>query len=158
MLEKTKIKDFLIYYIPQRIIIFPIYQYLPILADTIIKDLEDWDLIKQDKLISYKEKYFKFFLEKELDKILDTNIILFKDLKLKIYNIGKDTELPEYYSQYFKYPNNFSKIVNNTINKKTKYFRQIKDDGLFSQTEGFYKNIKVGVPSGEDLEFFHNNL
>jgi hypothetical protein len=58
MLEKTKIKDFLIYYIPQRIIIFPIYQYLPILADTIIKDLEDWDLIKQNKRISYKEKIF----------------------------------------------------------------------------------------------------
>jgi hypothetical protein len=158
MSEKTKIKDFLIYYIPQRVIIFPIYQYIPILADTIIKDLEDWDLIKEGKLISYKEKYFKFFLEKELDKIISTNIILFKDLKVKIYNIGKDIELPEYYSQYFQYPNNFSNIVNNTINKKTKYFRKIKEDSLFSTTEGFYKNIKVGVPNGEDLEFFHNIL
>jgi hypothetical protein len=158
MLEKPKIKDFLIYYIPQRVIIFPIYRYLPILADIIIKDLEDWDLIKDGKLISYKEKYFKFFLEKELDKILDTNIILFKDLNLKIYNIGKDIELPEYYSQYFQYPNNFSNIVNNTIKKKTKYFRQIKDDSLFTNTEGFYKNIKVGTPNGEDLEFFHNIL
>jgi hypothetical protein len=158
MLEKPKIKDFLIYYIPQRVIILPIYRYLPILADTIIKDLEDWDLIKEGKLISYKEKYFKFFLEKELDKILDTNIILFKDLKLKIYNIGKDTELPEYYSQYFQYPNNFSNIINNTIKKKTKYFRQIKDDSLFTNTEGYYNNIKVGTPSGEDLEFFHNFL
>lgn len=156
MLEKTKIKDFLIYYIPQRIIIFPIYQYIPILANTIIKDLEDWGLIKEGKLISYKEKYFKFFLEKELDKIISTNIILFKDLKVKIYNIGKDIELPEYYSQYFQYPNNFSNIVNNTINKKTKYFRKIKEDCFFSKTEGVYKNIKVGVPTGEDLEFFHN--
>jgi hypothetical protein len=158
MSEKTKIKDFLIYYIPQRVIIFPIYQYIPILANTIIKDLEDWDLIKEGKLISYKEKYFKFFLEKELDKIISTNIILFKDLKVKIYNIGKDIELPEYYSQYFQHPNNFSNIVNNTINKKTKYFRKIKEDSLFSKTEGIYKNIKVGVPNGEDLEFFHNIL
>lgn len=158
MLEKTKIKDFLIYYIPQRVIIFPIYEYLPILANTIINDLEDWDLIKNNKLISYKEKYFKFFLEKELDKILDTNIIVFKDLKVKIYNIGKDIELPEYYSQYFKYPNNFSNIINNTIKKKTKYFREIKEDNLFLTTEGKFKSINVGIPSGEDLEFFHKNI
>jgi hypothetical protein len=158
MSEKTKIKDFLVYYISERIIIFPIYQYLPILADTIIKDLEDWDLTKDGKLISYREKYFKYFLEKELDKILETIKLLFKDLKVKIYTIHKDSELPEYYSQYFEYPNKFSNIVNKIIKKKTKYFREIKNEELFTNTEGVYKTIKVGVPTGDDLEFFHNNI
>jgi hypothetical protein len=76
--KKLKIKDFLIYYISQRVIIFPIYEYLPIIANNIIRDFEEWDLLK-DKKITQKEKYFKFFLEKELDKLLETFIIIFKD-------------------------------------------------------------------------------
>ena len=104
MLEKTKIKDFLIYYISQRIIIFPIYEYLPILA----------------------------------------NITVYKE-----------TLLNSEYSEYFLNYETFSNIVKYKIKKKTKYFKEIKNDSLFLNTEGYYKNIRVGVPSGEDIEFFH---
>ena len=60
MSEKTKIKDFLIYYISQRVIVFPLDDYLSILADNIIRDFDEWDLL-EDKLITQKEKYFKYF-------------------------------------------------------------------------------------------------
>jgi hypothetical protein len=153
MSEKTKIKDFLIYYISERIIIFPIYEYLPILANTIIRDFQEWDLL-EDKKITQKEKYFKYFLEKELDKILETFIILFKDLNIKIITIYKEVLLNSEYSEFFINPERFSNIVKYKIKKKTKYFREIKNDSLFLNTEGYYKNIKVGIPSGEDLEFF----
>ncbi len=70
MSEKSKIKDFLIYYISQRVIIFPINEYLPIITKNIIRDFDEWDLLK-DKLITQKEKYFKFFLEKELKELME---------------------------------------------------------------------------------------
>ena len=86
MSEKTKIKDFLIYYISQRVIVFPLDEYLPLLANNIIRDFEEWDLL-EGKLITQKEKYFKYFLEKELDILLNLFIIIFKDLNIKILNL-----------------------------------------------------------------------
>ena len=158
MSEKTKIKDYLIYYISQRIIIFPIYEYLPIIANTIIRDFDEWGLLDK-KLITQKEKYFKFFLEKELDKLLETFIILFKDLNIKIITVYKEYYLSSEYCKYFINPNEFGNNVKNTIKKKkTKYFREINNDSLFLNTEGYYKNIRVGIPTGEDIEFFHRNI
>jgi hypothetical protein len=158
MSERKKIKDFLIFYIPERVIIFPIHDYLPILANNIIRDLNDWELIKEGKLLTQKEKYFKYFLEKELDKILQGFIILFRDLNVKIYTIYKDSELPNEYLEYFTNINDFGKIVKNIIKKKTKYFKEIKNPNLFKQTEGLYKEIKIGKPTGEDIEFFIKHL
>lgn len=154
MSEKLKIKNFLIYYISQRVIIFPIYEYLPIIANNIIRDFEEWDLLK-DKKITQREKYFKFFLEKELDKLLETFIIIFKDLNIKIFTIyKKDTSLSYEYSKYFINHNEFGNIVKNIIKKKTKYFKEINNNSLFNNIEGYYKNIKVGIPNGDDMEFF----
>jgi hypothetical protein len=159
MSEKTKIKNFLIYYISQRVIVFPLDEYLPVLANNIIRDFEEWDLL-DGKLITQKEKYFKYFLEKELDMLLNLFIIIFKDLNIKILTIYKDTKLSSEYSKYFinteEFGNNIKKLYKK---KKTKYFRSIKDkDFLFKKTEGTYKGLKVGIPSGEDLEFFAKYL
>ena len=159
MSEKTKIKDFLIYYISQRVIVFPLDEYLPILANNIIRDFEEWDLL-DGKLITQKEKYFKYFLEKELDILLNLFIIIFKDLNIKILTIYKDTKLSSEYSKYFinkdEFGNNIKKLYKK---KKTKYFISIKENNtLFQKTEGTYKGLKVGIPNGDDLEFFEKYL
>jgi len=154
MSEKNKIKDFLIYYISERIIIFPLYEYLPVIANNIIRNLNEWDLL-DGKLITQREKYFKFFLEKELDTILNLFIILFKDLNVKILTIYKDSSLSDEYSEVFINYKSFSNTVKNLYKKKTKYFIELKDDNLlFLKTEGIYKGLRVGVPNGDDLEFF----
>ena len=31
-------------------------------------------------------------------------------------------------------------------------------DSLFQKTEGTYKGLKIGIPNGEDLEFFEKYL
>ena len=158
MSEKSKIKDFLIYYISQRVIIFPINEYLPIITKNIIRDFDEWDLLK-DKLITQKEKYFKFFLEKELDKILESFIIIFRDLNIKIFTIYKeDIIINSEYSKYFMKYSEFGKNIKTIIKKKTKYFKEIKNPLLFNNTEGYYKSIRLGVASGEDLEFFSKNF
>lgn len=157
MQEKTKIKDFLIYYISERIIVFPLDEYLPILANNIIRDFNEWDLL-ENKLITQKEKYFKYFLEKELDMLLNLFIIIFKDLNVKILTIYKDSVLNSEYSKYFINPEEFGNNIKKLYKKKTKYFKNIKDKKLFSKTEGTYKGLKIGIPSGEDLEFFKKFL
>jgi hypothetical protein len=153
MSEKTRIKDFLIYYISQRVIIFPIDEYLPIIANNIIRDFEEWDLLN-GKTITQKEKYFKFFLNKELDKLLETFIIIFRDLNIKIFTIYRNSSLSSEYSQYFTNIEEFGNNIKKILKKKTKYYKEIKNDSLFMNTEGYYKNIRVGIPTGEDLDFF----
>ena len=151
MSEKTKIKDFLYYYSSHRVILFPIYEYLPNLADNIIQDFNEWGLL-EDKLITQREKYFKFFLEKQLDKILESFIILFKDLNIKIFSLYKETQLSSEYSQYFKEPDKFCKNIKKFLKNKTKHFKDIKNHSLSLNYKGYYKNIKLGDPTGEDLE------
>lgn len=157
MSEKIKIKDFLIYYISQRVIVFPLDDYLTHLADNIIRDFEEWDLL-EGKLITQKEKYFKYFLEKELDMLLNLFIIIFKDLNVKILTIYKDSLLPSEYSKFFLNREEFGNTIKKLYKKKTKYFRCIKEDSLFKKTEGTFKGLKVGIPNGEDLEFFQKYL
>lgn len=156
-MSEKKIKDLLIYYISERIIIFPIDDYIPTILNHIISNLNDWDLIKEDKPLSFKDKNFKYFLNKELDNILETIIIIFKDLKVKIYTVYNNSELPEEYSKIFENYKSFNKVIKNILNKKTKYFKYINNNSLFKNTKGVYKNIKVGEPTGDDLEFFLKN-
>jgi hypothetical protein len=108
MLEKSKIKEHLLIYLNQRVIIFKIDEYLSHIADNIIRDMDEWGLIGNKK-ITQREKYFKFFLEKELDKILESFIILFRDLNIKIYTIYKNNTLSIEYSEYFEDINKFGK-------------------------------------------------
>jgi hypothetical protein len=157
MIEKKKIKDFLIYYIAQRVIVFPLDDYLPILADNIIRSFMEWDLL-DNKLITQREKYFKYFLEKELDTLLNLFIIIFKDLNVKIFTIYKNNTLSSEYSEYFIDPINFGNIVKKVYKKKTKYYKELKNNDLFLSTEGSFKGLRVGVPTGDDLEFFSKYL
>ena len=139
MSEKSKIKDFLIYYISQRVIIFPINEYLPIITKNIIRDFDEWDLLK-DKLITQKEKYFKFFLEKELDKLLESFILIFRDLNIKIFTIYKeDIIINSEYSKYFMNYSEFGKNIKTIIKKKTKYFKKIKKRTIVTPN---FKNFK----------------
>ena len=159
MSEKSNIKDFLVYYISERIIVFPIYEYLPIIANTIIRDFREWDLLDNGKKITQREKYFTYFLEKELQKILDTFVLLFQDLNVKIITVYTETSLPDEYSEFFEDKAKFSNSVKKLLKKKKmKYFRETKTSSLFKTTEGTFKNIKIGVPSGEDKEFLTKSL
>jgi hypothetical protein len=158
MLEKSKIKEHLLIYLNQRVIIFKIDEYLSHIADNIIRDMDEWGLIGNKK-ITQREKYFKFFLEKELDKILESFIILFRDLNIKIYTIYKNNTLSIEYSEYFEDINKFGNNIKNILKKKTKYFKYINNNKLlFNNTLGYYKTIKVGIPNGDDLEFFNKYI
>jgi hypothetical protein len=158
MLEKSKIKEHLLIYLNQRVIIFKIDEYLSHIADNIIRDMDEWGLIG-DKKITQREKYFKFFLEKELDKILESFIIIFRDLNIKIYTIYKNNTLSIEYSEYFEDINKFGNNIKNILKKKTKYFKYINNNKLlFNNTLGYYKTIKVGIPNGDDLEFFNKYI
>jgi hypothetical protein len=158
MLEKSKIKEHLLIYLNQRVIIFKIDEYLSHIADNIIRDMDEWGLIG-DKKIPQREKYFKFFLEKELDKILESFIIIFRDLNIKIYTIYKNNTLSIEYSEYFEDINKFGNNIKNILKKKTKYFKYINNNKLlFNNTLGYYKTIKVGIPNGDDLEFFNKYI
>lgn len=150
---ETKIKHLLIFYLKYRIIIFPVHRYLPHLADNVIKQFKDWELVK-DTRITQKEKYFKYFLEKEIDSILDIFKIMFKDVNAKILTIYKEKHLQEDYQMWFEDYTKFSSNVKKVFKKKTKYFKEIKNDKLlFTNYKGEFKNLKCGEPTGEEIEF-----
>jgi hypothetical protein len=153
-MSEKRIKDLLIYYISERVIIFPIDEYIPTIAKHIVDDLNDWDLIKDNSLIPFTNKNFKYFLNKELDNILKTIIMIFRDLKVKIYIVYNNKELDNEYSNIFKNYKDFGNIIKKYLKNKTKYFKEINNNSLFKNTKGTYKTLKVGEPTGEDLEFF----
>ena len=150
---ETKIKHLLIFYLKYRIIVFPVHEYLPHLADNIIKLFKDWELA-EGTLITQKEKYFKYFLEKEIDSILDIFKIMFKDVNAKILTIYKEKHLHKDYQMWFEDSTKFSSNVKKVFKKKTKYFKEIKNDKLlFNNYKGEFKNLKCGEPTGEETEF-----
>ena len=152
-MESKRIKDYLVYYISQRVIIFPIQEYQDVIIDNIIKNFLEWGLL-DNKTISCKEKYFKYFLEKEIDYILDSFRVMFSSLNVKILTVYKNTEISDSYKHWFEDNTRFNKILIKTLKKKTKYFKEIKKDNLlFINTEGKFQGIKLGIPNGEETEF-----
>ena len=148
-----KIKQLLIFYLKYRVIVFPVHLYLPHIADNVIKQFKDWELA-DDKLITQREKYFKYFLEKEIDAILDVFKIMFKNLNVKILTVYKETHIHRDYQIWFEDYTKFSTNVKKTFKKKTKYFKEIKSNKLlFTNYKGEFKNIKCGDPTGEEDEF-----
>jgi hypothetical protein len=142
----------------QRVIIFPIQEYQDILISKIIKNFIEWGLL-ENKQITCKEKYFKYFLEKELDSILDTFRMMFSDLNIKILTIYKDKEMSLDYQSFFVTPTDFNKALTKSLKKKTKYFKHVKKDNLlFINTQGAFKGIKIGNPNGEEIEFLQKAL
>jgi len=117
----------------------------------------EWDILDK-KLNTQREKNFKYFLEKELDTLLNLFKIIFKDLNVKIFTIYKNNTLSSEYSEYFIDPINFGNIVKKVYKKKTKYYKELKNNDLFLSTEGSFKGLRVGVPTGDDLEFFSKYL
>lgn len=152
-----KIKQLLIFYLDYRVIVFPVHEYLPHLADNIIKQFKDWELdaaVDENKRITQKEKYFKYFLEKEIDSILDVFKIMFKDVNVKILTVYKEKHLHKDYQIWFEDYVKFSNNVKKIFKKKTKYFKEIKNDKLlFNNYKGKFKDLKCGEPTGEEIEF-----
>lgn len=153
-----KIKKYLVYYMHQRVIIFPVQEYQEILVNQIIKNFIEWELL-DTKLITCKEKYFKYFLEKEIDSILDTFRFIFSDLNVKILTVYNNRELSEDSRHWFEDPSKFNKSLIKILKQKTKYFKNVnKDNLLFINAEGEYKGIKIGNPSGAEIEFLQKTL
>jgi hypothetical protein len=142
----------------QRVIIFPVHEYQEILVNQIIKNFIEWELL-DTKLITCKEKYFKYFLEKEIDSILDTFRFIFSDLNVKILTVYNNRELSEDSRHWFEDPSKFNKSLIKILKQKTKYFKNVnKDNLLFINAEGEYKGIKIGNPSGAEIEFLQKTL
>ena len=90
---------------------------------------------------------------------MESFIIIFRDLNIKIYTIYKNNTLSIEYSEYFEDINKFGNNIKNILKKKTKYFKYINNNKLlFNNTLGYYKTIKVGIPNGDDLEFFNKYI
>jgi hypothetical protein len=149
-----KIKDSLVLYLPQRIIIFPLHLYLNVLMSRVLNRLHEWDLIK-DKKISGKEKYFNFFLEKEILDILLEIKLVYKNLNLKVFIFLKDSNFSETNLLYIDSKNQILKKIILKFKKICgKYFIYNPNINFnFIQTEKTFKNLKCGEPTGEELEF-----
>lgn len=146
------IREILVVYLEQRIIIFPLHLYLKTLLVRIINRLTDWNLL--NKKISGKEKYFKFFVEKEIQDIILEIKIVYKELNLKILTIYKDLKqiiFPDFFEE-----NNFVLESICKICKKLfkKYFKILNSENLnFFPTTIKFKGLNCGKLNGEELEF-----
>ena len=149
-----KIKDSLVVYLPQRIIIFSLHDYLNILISRILNRMHEWE-IQLSKKITGREFYFKFFAEKEiLDVLLEIKTV-YKDLNIKIFTFFKTTEISDLNLEYLNPQNSVLKTIISLFKKVCKkYFcNNIPEDLKFKKSTRKYKNIPCGEPTGEECEF-----
>jgi hypothetical protein len=148
-----RIKESLVVYLEQRIIVLPLHLYLDTLLTRVIDRLSDWNLL--NKKITGKEKFFKFFVEKEiLDIILEIKIV-YKELNLKILTVYKDFSEFKKLSEYFEENNFVSEVISKICKKLFKnYFKKLNSNNLnFKPSNKIYKGLNCGDPTGEEIEF-----
>jgi hypothetical protein len=51
-----KIKDVLVVYLPQRVVVFPLHLYFDKLLSRVLDRLYEWNLLQENKKITGKEK------------------------------------------------------------------------------------------------------
>ena len=150
-----KIKECLIIYLHHRIIIFPLHLYINFILNDIFRKIDNWGLLKEGKLISGKEKYFKFFLEKEIADILNNFTVIFKKLNVKILTVfNPNYEINLDFNSFIKDKDYLIKSLVKGFSKKTKYFTdKIPQKIKFEISDFKYKDLKVGKKLGEVEEF-----
>jgi len=148
-----KIKNSLIVYLQQRIVLFSLDSYINILLIRIFNKMHEWELISAKK-ITGKEKYFKFFAEKEILDVLNEIKTLYKSLNLKIFTFCKLTKI-ELKEEFLAEDNCVLKILSNLFKKicKKYFLDKIPDNVKFYPSDKMYKGLKCGEPTGEELEF-----
>jgi hypothetical protein len=114
----------------------------------------EWNLL-DNKKITGKEKYFKFFVEKEINDILLEIKIVYKNLNIKIFTIYKETNINLDSSELIEDQNLIIKIICKQFKKICKkYFSdKISSNLNFLSSNSTFKNLKCGNPSGEEIEF-----
>lgn len=148
------IKDSLVIYLPQRIIIFPLHKYVNNLISRVLNRLHDWDFDISKKFTG-RETYFKFFLEKEILDILTEIKIIFKNFNVKVFTFLKESLVSDLNQEFLSENNSVLKIIVKIFKKVCgKYFiHKLSNNLNFKQGDKIYKNLKCGDPTGEELEF-----
>ena len=152
---KMKIKDSLVVYLPQRIIVFSLHNYFNTLITRILNKLYEWE-VHPSKKFTGREYYFKFFAEKEILDILLEIKTVYKDLNIKIFTFYKTTEISNVNLEYLNPENNVTKTIVSIFKKVCKkYFCGPLPENLNFKGSSTrkYKNISCGEPTGEECEF-----
>lgn len=157
-----RLKDILVVYLSQRIVVFPLHLYINTLLTRVLDRLFEWNLLKNKK-IKGKEKYFKFFVEKEINDILLEIKIVYKNLNIKIFTIYKKNYINNISINHIEYIEDLNQSINCIINqfKKIckKYFTEKIPENLnFNPSNKIYKGLKCGEPTGEEIEFLSRCL
>jgi len=150
-----KIKDTLVVFLQERVIIFPFHLYIDTFLTNILNKMYEWNLLSSTKKISGEEKYFKYFVEKEISSIILDIKIVYKEYNFKIFSIFKDTPQKLHSEEFLQ---DKEKVINSILRifKKLckKYFNQkIPQSINFKQSNKSYKGLAIGEPTGEEIEF-----
>ena len=148
------VRESLIVFLPQRVIIFPFYKFGNEFLFRIFKDLQEWDLLKNKK-ITGKEKYFKYFVEKEISSIINDITIIFKQLNIKIFTLQKDFIIDSNLLNLIEDKDSLIKHINKIFLKLMgkKYFHKISTNLNFNPSSIMYKNLHCANSTGEEVEF-----
>lgn len=152
-----KVKDTLIVYLKEGIIVFPFHLYINKFLCKVLDKLFEWEITSSKKpKFSGREKYFKFFVEKEIKDILLEIKIIYKNLNLKVITIyNQNYEVNFDYSDLIENQTDIIKSIKKIYkNIAKKYFIENLPQTLkFENDSHSYKGIKCGKPLGDEIEF-----
>lgn len=153
--ENKEIPNYLFFSLKHRLILINFNLLLIIIGTKVIDYINEWNLLKDNK-VSNKKKYYinylNLIIKDELLKIekIEKN---FSAKSLFIFNKIDKKQIWTLFFEDFSYLENISKKI---FKKHLKY--SIESDCIEFNSENFYKNLKIIELNGIEEEFLKKTL
>ena len=149
---KRKHKQYFIYYIKDNVLIFDVFDYIEELAADYVDYCYDWNLLKDNIVVSKPIRIKEYINLYITDAILKINSISEKhNCKMFCYFYKKD--ILNIWKDYFEDPNKFIHISKKCLSKRLPNFIETVENNLFECVNGTFNSIPTLIPSGEDEGF-----
>jgi hypothetical protein len=140
-------------FLKENVIIFDVYEYIGKIASDLVDYMNDWGLVKNNKVV-FKKRIIEDFIKKQIN--FDINFINQKlqKNKFKILFIFCLKDFYEKWNDYFEDKNKFINLCKKNLKKKNKQIFDIKQfEFNLNNKKGLFFDIPCFIPSGEEEEF-----
>lgn len=148
--ENKEIPEYLFFSLKHRLILINYNLLLIIIGTKVIDYINEWNLLKNNKVPNIKKYYFNYLNLIIKEELLKINLIE-KQLLSKSYFIFNKIDKSQIWSLFFENCDNFNFQTKSIIKKTTKFATE--GDFLNFKSSSFYKNVKILEYTGEEEEF-----
>jgi hypothetical protein len=150
-------KIYFSFYLKENIILFDVYEYIDKLGSDVVDYFDEWNLIKNKKII-FKKQIIDSFIENKIKSDFESVLIISKKINCKILCFYSNKKFKNKWVFYFEDIEKFLKIVIKKCKSTLPNFVQKQVNFTFSHKKGCFFDIPCLILSGEEEEFLQKIL